>query len=77
MDNPTVGATFDTRFGGLPSRVINGDGERNGRNIRFSIVMVDLPGSRIALMVGLATPDAADGVIDEINNVFRSIKAGR
>lgn len=76
VENPSVGATFDTRFGGLPSRVINGQGTRDGRAVRYSVVIADLPGDRVALLVGLATPDAEAGIVDEINAIFRSLKVG-
>ncbi len=76
VQDPVVGNRFETRLGGLPARVINGQGTREGQRLRFSVVMADLPGDRIAVMVALATPEAGAGVLDEIRSVLRSIRAG-
>ena len=76
VQDPVVGNRFETRLGGLPARVVNGQGTREGRRLRFSVVMADLPGDRIAVMVALAAPDADAGVLDEIRSVLRSIRAG-
>ena len=56
--------------------MVNGEGTREGRRLRFSVVMADLPGDRIAILVALAAPDADAGVIAEIRSVLGSIRAG-
>lgn len=76
VQNPNVRNRFETRLGALPARIINGEGTREGRRLRFSVVMADLPGNRIAIMVALATLDADPGVMEEIRAVLQSIEAG-
>jgi len=76
LSEPVIRNSFQARFGGLPANVVNGEGTREGRRLRFSVVMVDLPDDRVAILVALATLDADPGVIAEINAVLQSLKAG-
>ncbi len=76
VTEPVVQGDFQTRFGGMPAEVINGVGNREGRQLRFSVVLTDLPDERVAIIVALATLDAGPGVIEEVNSVVRSLKAG-
>ena len=75
--DPVVRSRFETRLGGLPARIVNGEGTRRRERLRYSIVLVDLPGGRIAILVALAALDAEPGLIEETRTVLRSIKAGR
>jgi len=76
VEEPRRGNTFARRVGGLPARVINGTGARAGTALRFSVILIDLPGSDVAVIVALAANDAPAGVIDEINGVVDSLTAG-
>jgi hypothetical protein len=68
--------SFRSRVGGLPVEVINGQGTRDRQRVRYSVLLADLPRDRIAILVAIAKPEAGPGVIDEIRQVFKSIRAG-
>lgn len=76
VETPVRIDSFRSRVGGLPVEVINGQGIRERQQVRFSIMLADLPNNRVAILVALAKPGAGPGVIEEIRDVFMSIRAG-
>jgi len=75
--DPQISSISNGRIGGLPARIIKGDGRRDGRKIFFSISVLDLPGSRVAIAAGVAEAGADEAVIDEMNRIFASVRAAQ
>jgi hypothetical protein len=75
--DPDVGETTQRRIGGMPAEVFSGTGRRDGRALRFSVALIDLPGDRIAIVAAVLEAGSDPGFIDEINAVFASFRAGR
>ncbi len=72
-------AAVDTRkkrqIAGRPARTIAGHGRRNGKNVNFTAVMIDLPNNRMAISVVVmeAGLDAAN--LEAVNAMFASFRA--
>ncbi len=75
--DPDVGPTTPRRIGGLPAEVFSGTGRRDGRALRFSVALIDLPGDRVAIAAAVLEAGSDPGFVDEINAVFASFRAGR
>ncbi|MEM1078349.1 MAG: hypothetical protein AAGI09_07465 [Pseudomonadota bacterium] len=74
--DPEIVSIAKDRVAGLPARVIKGTGVRDGARIAFTIAVIDLPGSRVAIAAAVAEMGAEPALIDEINRVFASMRAG-
>jgi len=74
---PEVGPTTRRRIGGLPAEVFSGTGRRDGRALRFTVALIDLPGDRAAIAAAVLAAGSDPGFVDEINAVFASFRAGR
>lgn len=74
--DPEIISISKERVAGLPARVIKGTGRRDGADIVFTIAVLDLPGARLAIAAAVAERTAAPALIDEINRVFASVRAG-
>ena len=70
-----VEAPVPRRIGGSAAEVFSGRGQRDGRNVRFSVALIDLPGNRIAIAAAVLGAGADPRFVDEINEVFASFRA--
>ncbi|MDD9715524.1 hypothetical protein PVW48_02110 [Dinoroseobacter sp. PD6] len=76
-NEPEVTSVAPGRVGGLAAQIIKGSGRRDGQAITFTIAVVDLPGSRVAIAAGVAEARADPELVFEINSVFSSMRAGQ
>jgi hypothetical protein len=65
------------RIGGLPARSLSGVGVRNGKQIDFTVLAIDLPGARVAIAVVVFEEGADTTPVGDINTMLRSIRAVR
>ena len=75
--SPQVSGATSRTIGGMPADIIRGTGRRDGRDLSFSIAVIDLPGSRIAIAAAVIEAGTGQPIVDEINRIFDSIRASR
>ncbi|WP_424970267.1 hypothetical protein [Dinoroseobacter sp. S76] len=73
---PEITSISKGQVAGMAARIIKGTGRRDGSDIAYTIAVVDLPGARVAIAAAVAETTAAPALIDEINRVFASMRAG-
>lgn len=73
---PEVSPFSQRTIAGRSAEVLNGTGRRNGRDIQFTVALIDLPGDRIAVVSAVVAAGADPEFFDDINGVFASFRAG-
>ena len=74
---PEVTENRTGRVAGRTAQIIKGTGRRDGKNIQFTIAIIDLPGPRVAIGAAVAEAGTAQAFYDELNSVYDSFRAGR
>ena len=74
---PEITMNRSGRVAGRPAQIVKGTGRRDGKNIQFTIAIIDLPGPRVA--IGAAVIEAGTDPVfyDEMNAVYDSFRASR
>lgn len=75
--SPEITSNGPGRIAGLPARIIKGTGRRDGRDIVFTIAVLDLPGPRVAIAAAIAETGADAAIVGQLNEIFASVRAGR
>lgn len=73
---PTITSNAPGRVAGLPAQLIKGTGRRDGRNLVFTIAVVDLPRARVAIVAAIVEVDADPALVGQVNDVFASMRVG-
>ncbi|MBE1282455.1 MAG: hypothetical protein GJ676_04010 [Rhodobacteraceae bacterium] len=63
------------RIGGLPAARITGTGHRGRIGVNFTVILVDLPGNRVAISIVVLEDGSDPSFVNEINEVFASFRA--
>ncbi|MDJ0993829.1 MAG: hypothetical protein QNI90_09665 [Dinoroseobacter sp.] len=74
---PEISSNAPGRVAGLPAQLIKGTGERDGRDLVFTIAVVDLPGGRIAIAAAVVEIGADPALVGQVNEIFASMRAGQ
>ncbi len=77
VDAPEVDSTSPTTIGGLRAQKFAGQGRRDGRAVSFTAVLIDLPGSRVAISLSVVEAGANPDLVDDINAIYASFRAAR
>ena len=65
------------RIGGLPARSIAGTGRRDGKDVAFTALSIDLPSNRMVIAVVVLEAGADQKPIADINRMLASIRSMR
>lgn len=65
------------RIGGMTAHSVTGKGRRNGRNVQFTAVLIDLPGPRVAFSVTVLENGFDPALLEGINAIYDSFRASR
>lgn len=76
-NTPEITSNARGSVAGLPAQIIKGTGRRDGRDIVFTIAVLDLPGSRVAIASGIAEVGADPALVGQLNEIFASVRAGQ
>ncbi|SLN45326.1 hypothetical protein TRL7639_02447 [Falsiruegeria litorea R37] len=77
VDNPTVDSSKPATIGGRRAQKFAGHGRRDGRAVNFTAVLIDLPGSRVAISLSVIEAGADPALIDDVNAIYASFRAAR
>ncbi len=77
VSDPVVGERKRIRIGGMPAAKFAGTGRRDGRSVNFTAVLIDLPGSRIAISIVIMEAGTDPAYVNDVNAVFASFRAAR
>ncbi len=77
VSDPEVTRRETTRIGGLPTRVVAGNGQRQGRAVEFTATVIDLPSGRVAVSVTVIEAGADPALVEDVNAVYASFRAAR
>lgn len=72
---PEIAANRSGRVGGRTAQIIKGTGRRDGKNIQFTIAIIDLPGPRVAIGAAVAEAGTDPAFYDALNAVYDSFRA--
>ncbi|MCV2889550.1 hypothetical protein [Ruegeria aquimaris] len=75
VSDPELREQNSIRVGGLPAARYAGTGRRNGRAVEFTAVLVDLPGSRVAISLAVVEAVARPELVEDINAIYASFRA--
>lgn len=73
---PKANPAVPRRVGGRSAEVISGTGNRKGKPIQFTIVLVQLPANRVAIAAMVAEIGTDEAMFGQLNDVLGSIRAG-
>lgn len=62
-------------LGGRAARSVSGSGRRNGRNVSFTAVMIDLPNGRMAVNVTVLEDGVDPEIVADVNQILASFRA--
>ncbi|WP_425090203.1 hypothetical protein [Tropicimonas sp. S265A] len=74
---PEITSTGPGRIGGMAAHLIKGTGRRDGRDIAFTIAVLDLPGQNVGIVAGIAEQGADPALVAQLNETFASVRAAR
>lgn len=74
LTNAKAGEEQSTRIGGRPAIIFKGTGQRNGKNLGFTAMAIDLPGNRIAVGVAVVKPDVDPAILAATNRLISSFR---
>lgn len=77
VSDASVSAPQPRRINGMPASRLSGEGRRAGRDVTFTVLAVDLPGSRVAIAVVVFEAGAVSVPIADINAMLASLRAIR
>lgn len=77
VQDVTVDVPEPRRIGGLPAQRLTGQGTRDGADVSFTVLAIDLPGPRVAIVVVVIEVGADVEPIGDINAMLGSIQAVR
>lgn len=63
------------QIGGRPTARFVGTGRRNGRVVSFTALLIDLPGSRVAISLVVLEAGVDAGYVNDVNAVLSSFRA--
>ncbi|MDO6483621.1 hypothetical protein Q8W25_14910 [Shimia thalassica] len=72
-----VASREERRIAGYPAMRLAGTGRRNGKNVQFTAVLIDMPGNRMAFSVAVLEAGFEPAVLDDINAIYDSFRAVR
>lgn len=75
--NPQETKSVNRSIAGRPAVVTSGTGSVGNERVQYTAVVVDLPGSKFAIGVTIVEPDATPTQIDQLNQIFDSIRVAR
>jgi len=75
------GAQVDSRkslrIGGLAAKSISGHGNRKGKSVNFTAVIIDLPNGRMAISVTVMEAGFDPAIAADVNAIYSSFRAMR
>jgi len=77
VEDVTVTETKKRRIAGLPSIQFDGTGNREGRSVAFTALVIDLPNGRVAVAVAVVEAGVTAAEINDLNAMFASIRPAR
>ncbi|MEO1733022.1 MAG: hypothetical protein AAFR45_05250 [Pseudomonadota bacterium] len=77
VESAKVSEQVNRRIGGYPARTFAGTGRRDGRSVAFTAALIDLPGPRVVAAIVIMEPGLDPLVVDAVNDMLGSIRAGR
>ncbi|MFT4962362.1 MAG: hypothetical protein ACI92Z_003459 [Paracoccaceae bacterium] len=77
VKDPVTISRKDKRVNGLKAASFAGTGQRDGKTVNYTAVLIDLPGNRIAVSVVVIEPGADAETLDAVNAIFSSFRAAR
>lgn len=77
VTSPQVDAATTLRVNDRPARRFAGQGQRDGKNVNFTVLTIDLPGNRVAIGIVIFEDGADPEPTGDINEMLSSIKAVR
>lgn len=75
VTDPEVGAQKRITVGGRAAVQYNGTGRRDGKNVAFTAVLIDLPRNRMAVSLSVIEAGANPEFQLEINDIYSSFRA--
>ncbi|MCE8516960.1 hypothetical protein KBY23_19740 [Ruegeria pomeroyi] len=75
VSDPELREQSRIRIGGLPAARYVGTGRRDGKAVAFTAVLVDLPGSRVAISLAVVETGARPELVEDINSIYASFRA--
>lgn len=75
VKNAKVDSRKDRKIAGRPAKTVAGHGNRNGRTVNFTAVMIDLPNGRMAISVVVMESGLDAASVAEVNDIFASFRA--
>ncbi|MCE8536247.1 hypothetical protein KBY27_02135 [Ruegeria pomeroyi] len=75
VSDPELREQSRIRIGGLPAARYVGTGRRDGNAVAFTAVLVDLPGSRVAISLAVVEMGARPELVEDINSIYASFRA--
>lgn len=75
--DPTITDRFTRKIGNRDAQIIQGTTRRDRMDLQFSIAIIDLPGSRIAIGASVIEDGTEPEFYDEMNAVYDSFRAGK
>lgn len=77
VQDAEVSAPTERRINGLPARSLTGSGRRDGTAIDFTVIAIDLPNGRVAIVFVVFEAGADGDVTGDINDMLASFRAVR
>ena len=72
-----ITGTRPWRIDGREAEIIQGTGQRDGRDVSFTVALIDLPGGRVAVAIGTVSGAEGAAFVGEINDVFNSFRVAK
>ena len=76
VNDPQLERRDTIRVGARAAERFRGTGQRDGRSVSFTALVIDLPGPRVAVSVAVMDSRARPELVEDINAIYNSFRAG-